>query len=206
MRWMRRISIFFIYTCMLLLLGCYLGIRGMRYFYPYDDHGLKQNDNGLDVEIENVISIPDETLCVETEYVIEEYDIKRKTTVETTWKLPDKYIGMNREQFLEAMKLYESFPPLSEKERGFVGLQVLSFSRKKVIIQMNYRFVEPAQGYYIAAYNHCIRVYLDDKETVFIDTDIELDMLPEELQCKVIDMMYIENEEQLYDFLETYSS
>ena len=53
------------------------------------------------------------------------------------WKLPDKYVGMNREQFLEAMELYEAFPPLSEMERGFVSLEVLSFSRKRVVVQMN---------------------------------------------------------------------
>ena len=41
-----------------------------------------------------------ETLCVDTEYVLEETDIINHTVVETSWKLPDKYVGMNREQFL----------------------------------------------------------------------------------------------------------
>lgn len=68
-----------------------------------------------------------ETLSVETEYVLEERDIEGQTTVETTWKLPDKYVGMNREQFVEAMKLYEASPPLAEMSRGFESLEVLSF-------------------------------------------------------------------------------
>lgn len=72
-----------------------------------------------------------ETLCADTEYVLEEADIVRGTTVETSWKIPHKYIGMNRENFLETMELYAAHPPLSEIERGFVGLEVLSFPGKK---------------------------------------------------------------------------
>ena len=69
--------------------------------------------------------------------MLEETDILHHTVVETTQRLPDKYVGMNREEFLQAMDLYEAFPPLSEMERGFVNLEVLSFSRERVVVQMN---------------------------------------------------------------------
>ena len=147
-----------------------------------------------------------ETLSVETEYVLEERDIDGETTVETTWKLPDKYVGMNREQFLEAMELYEAFPPLSEMERGFVSLEVLSFSRERVVVQMNYRYIQPSAGFYLAVYNNEVLVYLEDRETVYIETEIMLEQLPEMLQQEIIEMKWLENEEELYDFLETYSS
>lgn len=147
-----------------------------------------------------------ETLSVETEYVLEERDIDGKTTVETKWKLPDKYVGMNRDQFLEAMELYEAFPPLSEMERGFVSLEVLSFSRERVVVQMNYRYIQPSMGFYLAVYNNEVLVYLEDRETVYIETEIMLEQLPEPLQQEIIDMKWLENEEELYDFLETYSS
>ena len=38
-----------------------------------------------------------ETLCVDTKYVLEETDVLHHTVVETTWRLPDKYVGMNRD-------------------------------------------------------------------------------------------------------------
>ena len=147
-----------------------------------------------------------ETLCVDTEYVLEETDILRHTAVETSWRLPDKYVGMNREQFLEAMDRYAAFPPLSEQERGFVGLEVKSFSRERVVVQMNYRYVQPSLSFYLVAYDNEILVYLDDLETVYIETHIRLDSLPEELQKKIIYKMWLEDEEALYDFLENYSS
>lgn len=147
-----------------------------------------------------------ETLNVETKYVLEERDIYRDTVVETTWRLPDKYVGMNREQFLDAMKDYEAFPPLSEMQRGFVSLEVLSFSREKVVVQMNYRVVLPTASFYLAVYDNKIVVLLDDRETVYIETDIKLEKLPEEEQEQIINMMFIEDEAGLYDFLEAHSS
>lgn len=147
-----------------------------------------------------------ETLCVDTEYVLEETDIINHTVVETTWKLPDKYVGMNREQFLAAMENYEAFPPLSEMERGFVGLEVLSFSRERVVVQMNYQYLQPSSSFYLAVQNNEVVVYLEDMETVFINTGIKLESLPEALQLEIIQMLWVEDEESLYDFLETYSS
>ena len=152
------------------------------------------------------VMVSAETLCVDTKYVLEETDVLHHTVVETTWRLPDKYVGMNREQFLQAMEVYEAFPPLSELERGFVGLEVLSFSRERVVVRMDYKFVQPSSSFYLAAYDNEVIVYLEDRKTVYIETDISLDSLPAHLQQNIIDMMWIRDEEELYSFLENYSS
>lgn len=164
-------------------------------------------ENALDGEEELAeVASSFETLCVDTVYVLKEMDVLHHTAVETTQRLPNKYVGMNREQFLEAMELYEAFPPLSEMERGFVNLEVVSFSRERVVVQMNYKYVQPSESFYLAVYNNKVVVYLEDRKTVYIETEIELDSLPEQLQRDVIQMMWIENEEKLYNFLENYSS
>lgn len=170
------------------------------------DYGVVMDEpENPDGEAEEV-SFTAETLCVDTEYVLEETDVLYHTVVETIWRLPDKYVGMNRDQFLKAMEVYEAFPPLSELERGFVGLEVLSFSRERVVVQMNYKYVQPSSSFYLAAYDNKVIVYLEDKRTVYIETEIQLDSLPFEIQESIMDMMWIENEEKLYDFLENYSS
>ncbi len=147
-----------------------------------------------------------QTLCADTEYVLEETDVVNHTVVETVKKLPLKYVGMDREQFLVAMESYEAYPPLSEQERGFVGLEVLSFSRERVVIQMNYEYLQPGRGFYLAVRDNEVVVYQEDCETVYINTGIMLDTLPEDTQLKIIQMIWIEGEEELYDFLENYSS
>ncbi len=152
-----------------------------------------------------VISIP-ETLNAETDYILREKDLLSGSEMEIIEDIPDMYIGMNREQFLSAMENYEAAPPLSEKERGFVSLEVLSFAPSRVVVQMNYRYVQPTESFYIVAVNDLIVVYLEDRQTVYQYTNIRLSELPQQLQQKIIGVMHVADEESLYDFLENYTS
>lgn len=233
MKFVKGISLFFIYPVFMLVLGFYAGVRftdrfGIPFHQPEEtaeasgeeDQGLYLPDEEPSMPLGNSMDFEraeedaayleatsaSETLNVETKYVLEERDIYRGTVVETTWSLPDKYVGMNREQFLKAMEEYEAFPPLSELQKGFVSLEVLSFSRERVVIQMNYRVVLPTDSFYLAVYDNKVVVLLDDKKTVYIETGIALEDLPKEQQEQIINMMWIENEAKLYDFLEANSS
>lgn len=147
-----------------------------------------------------------ETINADTEYILREKDLLNGSEVETSGNMPEMYIGMTREQFLTAMENYEAAPPLSEKERGFVSLEVLSFAPSRVVVQMNYRYVQPSESFYIVAVDDLLVVYLEDRETVYQYTNIHLSQLPEQLQQEIIKVMYISDEESLYDFLENYTS
>lgn len=221
MKFVKRISYFFVIPVFFLGLGIFIGVWGSQFFYPgrwqdMNELTLSPPDAGEGTETSGeeayetqesiVVAAAGETLCADTEYVLEETDIVRNTTVETTWRIPHKYIGMNRENFLETMELYATHPPLSEIERGFVGLEVLSFSRERVVIRMDYRYVQPSESFYLAVTDHEVVVYLEDKSTIYINTGISLEDLPESLQLEIMDMLFVPDEETLYDFLETYSS
>lgn len=233
MKFVKGISLFFIFPVFMLVLGFYAGVRFTdRFGLPFHqqektDQSPGEEDTGQGLP-ETKTPIPlgnsmdfekaegyssyleaassSETLSVETKYVLEERDIYRDTVVKTTWSLPDKYVGMNREQFLKAMEEYEAFPPLSELQKGFVSLEVLSFSRERVVVQMNYRVVLPTDSFYLAVYDNKVVVLLDDRKTVYIETGIALEELPEEQQEQIMNMMLIEDEARLYDFLEANSS
>lgn len=218
MKFVKSISLFFLYPAVMFGIGFWLGVESMHFFYPgeqservvqevpvQESETEVQDYSKAEGAVSQVASSM-EMLCVDTEYVLEETDIDNGTVVETVWQLPDKYIGMNREQFLAAMENYELFPPLSEIERGFVNLEVLSFSREKVVVQMNYRYVQPSSSFYLAVRNNEVVVYLEDMETVYINTGIELTSLPEDMQQEVIRMIWVEDEESLYNLLENYSS
>jgi hypothetical protein len=151
-------------------------------------------------------SAGEDRINADTQYVLEETDIRNHSVVETSVDVPPKYIGMMRQQFVEAMQEYEDSPPLSELERGFVGLEVVSFSKQRVVIQMNYEYVQPTTSFYLCVENHNVVVYLEDLQTVYMDTDIAVAKLPEGLMQEIIDVKFIENEEALFDFLEMYSS
>lgn len=225
MKFVKGISLFFLYPLIMFGLGVYVGVQTTHFFYPgaslqqqMQVRELNQKQEAeivqepvietvpLPVEETTQVNASGETLCVDTEYVLEETDIVTGSVVETVGKLPDKYIGLDREQFVDAMKNYELFPPLSEMERGFVSLEVRSFSRERVVVQMNYQYVQPSTSFYLAILNNEVVVYLEDKETIYIHTGIEVAELPEALRMELMQMHWVENEESLYDFLETYSS
>lgn len=231
MRFVKGISLFFIYPLIMLSIGFSAGVMTMDYFYP--NNYLKEQENAqeqkygaelliadseetenvvisMDETVENPIytdvAMMDETLNADTDYVLREVDLVRNTMVETVLHIPGKYIGMNRSQFLESMEDYEAYPPLSELERGFVSLEVLAFSAERVTIQNNYLYVQPSDSFYLAVCENEVIVLLEDKETVYINTGIVLDTLPEAVQMEIIQMLWVEDEAELYNFLEHYSS
>lgn len=236
MKFVKSISLYFIYPMAMLCIGFYGGVVSSHFFYPgeqtYENRGAYdapsqepmepvEVPDDLDYRVEGAsqekfiyadeellleAAAASETLSADTEYVLEETNILDQSVVQTTWRLPRQYMGMNREQFLEAMELYEAHPPLSEKERGFVGLEVLSFSRERVVVRMDYRYVQPSASFYLAVYDNEVVVYLEDKKTIYINTEIPLDSLPENVQQEIIQMMWMPDEESLYNFLESYSS
>lgn len=212
-KFVKSIGLFFVIPMISLCLGVCLGylLRTRPELKTEEDQGQSLVNKSVILDCaeandaKTVVS-GGETLCVETEYVLEEMDSNRGTCVETTWRLPEKYVGMNREQFLEAIRLYEVSPPLYELERGFQSLEVRSFSRQKVVVRMNYSYLQPGEGYYLAVYDNKVVVLLDDCKTVYIETQLTMDQLPQEVQERLIRTIRVDTEQELYDFLETYSS
>ncbi len=67
------------------------------------------------------------------------------------------------------------------------------------------KVVDPYQ-YILLEENGYVAVYHADRETLFASTDILVTDLPEDLQIEINQGKLIENEEQLYNFLENYTS
>ena len=74
------------------------------------------------------------------------------------------------------------------------------------MVRMNYLYVEPTRGFYLKVEDNNIVVYCDDKQTVYMYTTISALKLPQAQQSQIVNGIYMENEEALYSFLETYSS
>ena len=60
--------------------------------------------------------------------------------------------------------------------------------------------------YYLKNVNGYVVVFLSDKKTAYEYTDILCEELPETVQEELVNGKYIENQEDLYGFLENYSS
>lgn len=204
MKFVKGISLFFLYPCMMLCMGIYLGVEAERYFYPGRENSVQENK--IEESLQPVAVEEEEILTADTEYVIEEHDTKRDTVVETVTKVPEKYLGMDRETFVHSMDLYALAPPLTEQERGFIGLEVVSFSKSRVVVRMNYLYIDPTEGFYLKVEDNNIVVYCDDEKTVYMHTTISALNLPDNLKSQIVEGIFMEDEAELYSFLETYSS
>ena len=65
---------------------------------------------------------------------------------------------------------------------------------------------EEKKGFFLLNENHYVVVYDHSLNHVYMNTDILVEELPERLQTEILNMKYIEDEGELYNFLESYSS
>ena len=62
------------------------------------------------------------------------------------------------------------------------------------------------ETYYLTEEDGKVQVYEGDKETLYEPTEILVDQLPDQLQEEIRAGKYLDSEEDLYSFLENYSS
>ena len=65
---------------------------------------------------------------------------------------------------------------------------------------------ENTEAFYLFEVNGYIVVYLSDKKTPYEYTDILYEELPDLLKAEIRNGKYIENKDELYGFLENYTS
>lgn len=61
-------------------------------------------------------------------------------------------------------------------------------------------------AYYLMAREGYVCVYYEDLKTIYLVTEILIDHLPDKVRQEILDKKYVKNEEELYNFLESYSS
>lgn len=172
------------------------------------DSGGEETETEPETEQEQVIetAVADNpVVTADTLYLVETVDLNKGTVSESEEAVPVMYIGLNREELLDALSSYDKNPPLTEQERGFETIELTSFSRDRVVVCKYYKEKEP-EGFYLMVADHFIVVYHEDKSTLYMNTDILLDFLPDSLQREIMEGKYVASEEELYLFLESYSS
>ena len=140
-----------------------------------------------------------------TIYVVVSYNIDKEMKDEEVLQLPGKYIGMDREMLEKELNDYTFAPTLRDQEKGFVSCGLQSFSAEKIVIEKKYSIPE-TMPFYITVEDNVIVVYETNVENPFLITEIKLSDLPNNIQAEVMNTKYMQTEEEVYDFLESYSS
>ena len=213
MKFLKCISLFCFLPIIFFLLGAYTYSKCDAFFYPKikqekiekssEDIFNDSLENEMNIEVANVSN--QITTC-DTQYIVKEYDERNDTEVETIETIPIYFMGLSREELMEAVNNYELSPSFNDLQKGFKSIQLTYFSREKIIVKKNYVKYEKEDVYYLKVEDNKIVVYQSDMETVYMTTEIEMDKLPDDLQQEIINVKCINNLESLYDFLESYSS
>ena len=210
MRLWKKISIYFIYPACMLALGLFAGL-GVQEFCYATRQQLQQEETGESRETETDVSLEaaggqEQVITADTRYVVERFDLTDSSRTEEEEPLPEQYIGMNREQFVEACEVYEASPSLEDQSRGFLSMYVERFSAEEVVVRKNYESSTKPEEFYLAVENNYVVVYEADKKTRFMSTGIPVQSLSDELAEELLNFKYVGSEAELYDFLESYSS
>ncbi len=157
-------------------------------------------------ELEPVVQGAD-TVTKDTTIIIESYDKDGKRINRTEESGNAIYMGQNRlELLLYANQYREQYASSEEQEEGLERMVLESYSPETVTFVKYYGEPEPEEGYFIGVRDGVVIVYLADRSAVYEYTNIEQKTLPEEVQQELIDGIRVKNEQELFDFLQTYSS
>lgn len=206
---MKSISLYFIYPLVMFLLGFFSHMAYADFFYP--NRYQKQNhvqEETVDPQKQTVqvAETGSEITTCDTNYVVVEYNLAENSQESTSGQLPEKYLGMTREKLEEALKDYELNPTLEDQEKGFLSLQLERFSPTQVVVRKNFQPIEKTSGYYLMVEDGKIIVMEEDQTTVYLTTEIYADDLSDRLKQELILGKYIHSMDELYGFLESYTS
>lgn len=209
MKFVKWFSLFLIDALLFFCIGFYYGFKTETFFYP-GDKVIDNYDSPHIIEseipsFETPVSVREEVITENTKYIVKTVILPDTEMSNESIDVPAKYIGMDRETFLAAIENLEAAPPAHESEKGFVSAFVDSFSPARIKITMYYQPIEE-KGFYMAVFDNQLVVYEEDRQTIYMQTGIFVEDLPEEIQIKLINGISLSNEEELYNFLESYSS
>ena len=204
MKLVRGISLFIV--CLgLFVIGCFLGAEFQAFFYPGD-------------AINNKVSVSDTGpgyVCADTIWEIHEIYLNRDHEVIPSLgyvrseTVPAKFLGMGLKELSEEINQMNLSPSLNDLKNGLESISLNAFSDKKVEIYKYYEVkkkqIKPP-FYYLAIFQNHVIVYENDGETVFMNTNIQADSLPDDVLNELLQRKMVNSEKELYAFLESYSS
>lgn len=229
MKLVKRISLFMAMSAVMLGLGGYGALKAEDFFYPnryrldtgtplsqnHSRPGETKSEEAKTARPEESETIPEQVIeaavtqepvvTADTIYLVERINLTKGTATQTQETMPVKYIGLNRDALLEELAFYCDNPPLTELEQGFETAELTAFSKDRIAVCKYYREEEPKR-FYLKVADHFIIVCEEDGQTLYMNTDILLERLPDSLQREIMEGKPVASEEELYLFLESYSS
>ncbi|MEG1458390.1 MAG: BofC C-terminal domain-containing protein [Acetivibrio sp.] len=203
--------------------GIYIGIMlGMAvllssaYYISYKNTLEKYREKAQISKAEEKIPAGDEVVLADTtkedritnktRITLITFDSKNNAYQEEHRTVVPTFIGKTREELISFLGEYMDNLSLDEIKKGLIAYELQSFSKDAITLVKTYDVSSMPYEYYISLAGYEVVVFYCDKKTVFEYTGIDSRRLEKEEQKKLIQGIYVLDQEELYGMLENYSS
>lgn len=157
-------------------------------------------------QVLGAVSREESIITRKTSYVLEEYSLNDNSLTKEATKPPVELLGFDRRKLMEYIQEYMDNMPEDEKQRGLISYELSSFSESEVVLRKTYYREENTARFYLDVQMGRVVVCQTEDDSLYAYTELKFAELPEALQREILAGKYIETVEELYHFLETYSS
>lgn len=139
-----------------------------------------------------------------TKIVIQNYYEKEEKMVEEEINTPVAFLEMTKEDMLSYIKEY--LAQKSQEYPDFVDFELVTFSNELVVLRKTFANSKQEDGYYAVNENGYVVIYYQNGNNYYDFTNIAVEKLPEIVQKQIKKGISFQNLEEVYDFVQTYSS
>lgn len=170
----------------------------------------KTYDNDMRVEEEAQADTVDTVKEVRTNdsmtYVLESYDGTTGVVTSEVGTVPAEMAGKTREELEDYISGYNQSLAADGAPDEPDSLELISFSREKVVVRETYSGEEEEKGFYLRLENEEVVIFHNDMVTPYEYTGIMEEILPEIEREKLVEGYFVADERELYSVLENLSS
>ncbi len=203
MSYIAGIGLFFV-----VLSFCYYGSYKLTLNQLEKEKSLQENleEKGSIVGLVETNTMEIDKITEQTRCILETYDLQKQSLEKKETAIKSAFYGFTREEIIMYLEAFVEEMPNTEKEKGLVSYELISFSPSEMVLRKNYDTNRLEYEFFIKAQEGEVVVYFSDKIRIFEYTGIFIDNLLEEESLELEEGFYVKDKEELYGILENYSS
>ncbi len=204
-----RISLLYVFGISLIILVLLVMpyIREKKEQKPIDEYveqDLSDSDN--DIASQNAVPISNQDIIITENTKLSYIDTYINGSIKTTdATLPSEMVGIDRNALNTLLDRELQEQDEVNQLKRLYEYRILRFSSSEIVIERIYQS-EKADYFYLGIVDDCVVVFCEDKETIYLNTGIPAQELPDAICMEIQQFKLIQSIEELFDFLEAYTS
>lgn len=153
-------------------------------------------------QITNVSDTNSQVIKKDIEYIEECYNTDTGEMTKNNTSVPVDFIGLTRDELIDYLTTYKE----NTVDKTLLNIQLVSFSEKSLVIRKTVCNISQLYSYFIKCEENIIKIYNTNKDTLLIDTGINIENFDERYKEELEIGFYVETIHDLYNYLESVTS